>query len=397
MKVQFVTQPFADGYDLSDFLEAAGQDTSFTQLQASVAWAKRSGLARVRPNLDAIAERGAVQLIIGIGEGGATRQGLELALEISSEVYVFHDPTGRTFHPKVYLGTGTENGLLLAGSHNLTAGGAYFNYEAGIMCQLEFTKEPDQRLADDVRSFFSRLISDQEVCLRLDHQLLADLIADPVYRIGDEDAHRKSAAAGTPDDTDSVTGDETGRTPIFGRSKSPKRSRAAVQAAERTRPNQRPAQARATRPPRHAVKRWWKKMSGSDAQHPPQPTSAVTGALRLAKAGHPIDHTTYFRNDFFGDAHWETAGTSDPTYEKCFVEMDVDINGTGLGVMPFRVDYKPGRIAGQGNISTVLKWGGLGARLRSEDHASEFTVLERLADGTYRLSIQAGEPQDFMA
>src|SRR5436309_3293255 len=100
MDVQFVSQPFADGYDLRDFLKTAEDDQNVTELRASVAWAKRSGLTRVQRSLEAIRGRGRVQLIVGISEGGATRQGLELALELASDVYVFHDPTGRTFHPK---------------------------------------------------------------------------------------------------------------------------------------------------------------------------------------------------------------------------------------------------------------------------------------------------------
>jgi PLD-like domain len=399
MEVQFATQPFADGQDLRDFLEIAQTDTNFTELRASVAWAKRSGLIRVRQSLETIRDRGIAQLIIGISEGGATRQGLELALEIASEVYVFHDPTGRTFHPKVYLCSGTQHGMLLVGSHNLTAGGVYYNYEAGLRCQLNLTDEADQLLATNVHNFFDRLISDQEVCRRLDHQLLAALLDDSTYRIGDEDIRRRRSSpaedeVGAPEDTDTVTEDETDRAPIFGRSASPKRSGPVTgPTASRTFP-QHPIKASPIES--HAIRRWWKKMSASDAQHPPRPTSAVTGNLRLSKAGHPIDHKTYFRHDFFEDAHWERADPDDPAYEKCFVEMDVEVDGDHLGVMPFRVDYKPGRIADQNNVPTVLKWGGLGARLRGEDDTDEFVVVERLADGSYRLSIQANEPQDFL-
>lgn len=71
MEVRFVAQPFEDGYDLRDFLETAEGDAALTKLRVSVAWAKRSGLLRARKSLTAIRERGLVQLIIGISEGGA--------------------------------------------------------------------------------------------------------------------------------------------------------------------------------------------------------------------------------------------------------------------------------------------------------------------------------------
>lgn len=403
MDVQFVAQPFADGQDLRDFLDAARDDTRVTELRASVAWAKRSGLVRMRENLTAIRQRGGVQLIIGISEGGATRQGLELALELATEVYVFHDPTGRTFHPKVYLATGPQRGLLLVGSHNLTAGGLYYNYEAGISCQLDLENESDTQLANNVKSFFDRLITDREVCRRLDGELLNSLLRDPVYRIGDEDANRRSPApaeegAGVPEDTDTITENETELAPIFGRSANPKRPGPVTNVIIVPQPDQYPiGPGTIVEPSPPVTKRWWKKMRASDAQHPPRPTSAVTGNLRLSKAGHPIDWTTYFRQVFFQDANWEAVNPSDPAYEMCFVEMDVRINGDSLGLTAFRVDYDPRRIADQGNVPTVLKWGALGSRLRREDHTDEFVVLEKLVDGTYRLTIQPTEPTEFMA
>lgn len=401
MRVRFAAQPFENGQDLRDFLESTGHDADFTELRASVAWAKRSGLMRVRQSLDAIRERGKVQLIVGISEGGATRQGLELALETASEVYIFHDPTGRTFHPKVYLGTGVQRALLLVGSHNLTAGGVYYNYEAGLTCELDLASEADHLLATEVGIFFDQLLADQAVCKRLDAELLSKLLEDPTYRIGDEDVNRPSPSPaedeeGAPEDTDTVTEDETDRVPIFGRSATRKRSGPLVGVIVR-RPAGRVSAAAEVSPPEGlVVKRWWKKMRGSDAQHPPRPTSAVTGNLRLAKAGHPIDHKIYFRNDFFEDANWEQVNPGDPSYEMCFVEMDVVVEGDRLGVMPFRIDYKPSRIADQNNVSTVLKWGGLGTRLRHEDHTNEFVVLEKLSNGTYIMSIQSGEPEEFI-
>ena len=82
----------------------------------------------------------------------------------------------------------------------------------------------------------------------------------------------------------------------------------------------------------------------------------------------------------------------------CYVEIEVNVDGEVLGTTPFRVDYKPGRIADQNNMPTVLKWGGpLGSKLRRENHTDEFAVLEKLSNGAHRLSIQAAEPGDFIA
>src|SRR4051794_1465454 len=79
--IALLGQPWDDGANLDDFLAGvveAGQPTVF---QAAVAWGKRSGLTRVAPYFEAIRSAGGtVDLILGISEGGATRQGLEMAL-----------------------------------------------------------------------------------------------------------------------------------------------------------------------------------------------------------------------------------------------------------------------------------------------------------------------------
>lgn len=410
MEIQFVTQPFLDGTDLRDFLQSVAEDKDLIGVRAAIAWAKRSGLARVQESLLSVRHRGPVQLIIGISEGGATRQGLELALELATEVYVFHDPTGRTFHPKAYLSSGGMRGLLLVGSHNLTAGGVYYNYEAGLRCELNLNDEADLRLEYDVQSYLDRLISDGSVCKRLDARLLESLVDDPTYRIGDENANRRgpSPAEGqepdAPEDTDTVTEDQTERVPIFGQSGTRKRPGPTIGTLARTlakRPVPRPNPGGSfppTSPGALVIKRWWKKMSASDAQKPPNPNSQVTGNLRLSQARHPIDHKIYFREEFFMDANWIQADPNDPTYEMCYVEMDVTIGGEHLGKNAFRIDYKPSRIAAQNNVPTVLKWGGvLGNRLRHEDHAQEYVVLERLRDDSARITIQAEKPEPIIS
>ena len=150
------------------------------------------------------------------------------------------------------------------------------------------------------------------MCKRLNSELLNELLDDPTYRIGDEDANRRSPSpaedeADAPEDTDTITEDEIERIPIFGRSGAAKRPGPPTGTAVTSPPSRRPAASvqqpvdrSISRPDFTVAKRWWKALSASDAQHPPRPTSAVTGNLRLSKAGHPIDHKTYFRRDFFG-------------------------------------------------------------------------------------------------
>src|SRR5438046_736357 len=123
MRVRMIGQPFADEANLIEILPEMLDGMG--HLTAVVAWVKRSGLSRVGAALESFRRRGGhSRLVTGIDEGGATEQGLRMALELFDEVYVFHDVERRTFHPKFHLAEGGSKGALLLGSNNLTAGGA---------------------------------------------------------------------------------------------------------------------------------------------------------------------------------------------------------------------------------------------------------------------------------
>lgn len=403
---QFVSQPFADGRDLRDFIASVAAEPDLQHLDVVVAWAKRSGLSRLRGELEAIRARGAaLRMIVGIDEDGATRQGLELARELFDSVHVFHDRSGRTFHPKVYVAWGDDQARLLVGSHNVTAGGVYYNYEAGLKCDLQLPA--DAALLDSIRKYVDRLYADAAVCKELTDATIAELLANPRYRIGDED-HRKAATKGdVPEELDTAVDVEDEPDPpdaapsIFGGSAEPKRSAPAVSGAAKKAVAKKsvatkavtktavakPAPAGAPVTSTGVMKRWFKKMPASDAQHPPSATSAVTGNLRLTQAGHPIDQTHYFRHDFFAPVAW--AGTPKPAgiLEQAVVPFHVVINGSNRGIHNLRVDDAAYREAGQNNHTSVLHWDDLGPELAAADFTGYFVILERLANDSYRLEI----------
>lgn len=404
MQVRFVAQPFADGRDLRDFVSTVGADEDLMQLDVVVAWAKRSGLSRLQPHLETIRGRGGqTRLIVGIDEGGATRQGLELAKALFDSVHVFHDRSGRTFHPKVYLAAGAASARLLVGSHNATAGGVYFNYEAGV--ESELTLPDDQALLESVRDYLARLYGDADLCRELTDAVLAEILGNPRYRIGDEDARRRAAPPlNEPEELDADVDVADGAPPagatpsIFGTSAEPKRTDpGAVGAVTKAVPVTNAAAGGAPPPappppPAPVQKRWFKRLSASDAQHPPTAGSNVTGVLRLVQAGHAINQTNYFRHDFFAPLPW--AGTPKPRglFEQTVVPFDVVVAGAHLGIQNLRVDDAAYREAGQGNHTSVLHWDGLTATLIGADHTGDYVVLERLADGSYRLEITPQDP-----
>jgi len=415
MEVRFVSQPYDDSQNLMDFISQSSSETEFDSLTICVAWAKRSGIELVRPALENFRERGGIlTTILGISEGGATKQGLSLAHELSSKAYVFHDRRSATFHPKIYLFKGPKKSKLFVGSNNLTAGGSYYNYEAATITSIENSKVEDSKLLSDVEAYFSKLISDTNLCIPLTSSLIHDLVTEPRYRIADEDNswRNRIRALTQEDENDEEDVDEIITTPkplleIFGKSIHTRTSRprsSSIKSTMRgTSKNSTKALPPITlKPSKSSAKKsalifetWSKKLNASDAQHPPQKDSAVTGNVRLSQAGNPIDHKTYFREIFFGGENWIGVESGENGYEKCLVEIEVIENGNNMGLVPFRIDHKAARIADQNNVPTVLKWGpNMGAYMRQNNHIDEWLTLVSYADGSYQMLITKDDPRN---
>ncbi len=400
MEVSFRAQPFAAfGGWTANWLEEALGDPDIDHLRVAVAWAKRSGLSRIRDVLTKFREGGGnASMVLGVDEGGATVQGLRLSVELFNAVHVFHERSRRTFHPKVYLAFGSSSAHLLVGSNNVTAGGLFSNYEGSLLCRLDLHREEDRRLFDVVNSWFGTMLSDTAVCKPLSDELLATLIRDRRYGVRDEDQARRDR--GEEEDYDGVATDPADDE-IFGSGSSPKAGMPPpVQVSPPVAPAapQMPTVAipttvpQATPPAVSVTHHWAKEMSASDAQHPHSTTSNVIGALKLTKAGHNIDHKTYFRNTFFGGVVWATQTTSRGPKEEAIVTFDVVIAGRQMGQIPLKIDHAAYRVARQGNVATWLHWGPLGATLRQTDYTGAWVIIERLTDGGYHLEITPAAP-----
>lgn len=401
MEVSFRAQPFAAfGGWTANWLEEALGDPDIDHLRVAVAWAKRSGLSRIRDVLTKFREGGGnASMVLGVDAGGATVQGLRLSVELFNAVHVFHERSRRTFHPKVYLAFGSSSAHLLVGSNNVTAGGLFSNYEGSLLCRLDLHREEDRRLFDVVNSWFETMLADTEVCKPLTPDLLDTLIKDPRYGVGDEDQTKGDIQK--EHDYDGVLTDPTDDE-IFGSGSSPKAGMpppvqvppspvAAVPQSPppAAGPTPQPSPGAAPAPVAH---RWWKQMSASDAQQPPTPTSHAIGHLKLAKAGHDINLKSYFRNTLFGSATWAAQHTSPGLKEEAIVTFDVVIDGQPLGQIALKIDHAEYRIANQINIPTWLHWGPLGATLRQTNYTGAWVVIEQRADGSHRLEITYTPP-----
>ncbi|WP_420168303.1 phospholipase D-like domain-containing protein [Streptomyces violaceoruber] len=408
MKLRFVGQPFADHPNLVDFIEHA-RDDGFNELKIAVAWAKRSGLGRVWDALEEFRSQGGrVLLILGVSEGGATREGLELALQVADEGYVFHDPR-RTFHPKVYFACSSGQRSLLVGSSNLTAGGLSWNYEASTWVDWDAGEGED--VTDKVSAWFDGLIAKTESCSLLTAELIANLEKSGDITIGSESRARRvqKKKSDTPEDNDSAivaTINGLFKPVLAGLRKLPGLSSkiaplpSAPGAAAAKKPATKATGASGTPlmvkkpalagpapfPTANVQRRWHKRLDNTAAQQVKSAASNPTGNLRLSQEDAPIDHKHYFRDDFFGGLPW-TPTEGKETEQEVVVGFRTWIDGADHGIQEIRLSHDPKRISGQGNVPTVLHWGALAPTMRETNYVGLYISLERTTGDQYNLVI----------
>ena len=159
MEAYFSAQPWEGGRNVLDFVRESVDTFPGGRLRIAVAWAKTSGINALAADIARIrAEGGRVELIAGLSAGGATRQGLERALEVFDTVHVVFDMLGPTFHPKVYLYEATSGRRLLVGSNNLTAGGLFLNSEAAL--ELHESDEVASKPFEAANGWMEELLQD---------------------------------------------------------------------------------------------------------------------------------------------------------------------------------------------------------------------------------------------
>lgn len=413
-------QPSGGDGTLASFLRRTLGDPGIDALVVVVAWARFGGLARVQRELEAFTARGGTtRIILGIDAGGATRPGLLLAATLFDEAFVFHDPSGGTFHPKLYLATGSEKAFLVVGSSNATAGGLFGNYEASLEALFELPGEHDDPALDGARDYVTELLAESELCLRLDAGRIDQLVHERRYRVAGNERRRKRGASesdGTEesDDDTSAASDETSGGPdIFGTRRAPRHTTPALNAEalsqlesleippddeaedERGAPPESPSQPRrgahATgvppTPRPTPVASWSKVLPKGDAQQVPEGTNP-TGNLRLTKAKHNIDWTTWFRRDLFGSAPWRQGldGSNKPI-EMVDIPFDVTVGGVALGQITLQLTHAPHRESGQRNHTTVLRWGLLLPTMRATDYTKHTVTITRRSNNTFALDI----------
>ena len=155
--MEFIHQPSVDSR-LGEYLNE-GFLGPWTHFRAAIAFVKRSGTRHIEQSLAEFAQSHDVEIIAGIDHRGTSYEGLSSLLQAVSprgRVIIFHNPTFRTFHPKVYLFKSQIAADLVVGSGNLTEGGLFANYEAGIRLRLDLANPPEAAILEGIERVLDR-------------------------------------------------------------------------------------------------------------------------------------------------------------------------------------------------------------------------------------------------
>lgn len=184
-----------------------------TSMRAAVAWGKASGLTRIGKSIADFRDRGSanyVELIVGIDEGGATWEGLELVRRVANRGYIFHDRAARTFHTKLYVISGESSASVVVGSGNLTMGGLFTNYEAAVLLQLDLPA--DARVLDDVSKYIDSIKEASQSCKAIDDDLMTALRGGGFSIFSEAASNRRRAERRNATNADGVFGSVNGLT-----------------------------------------------------------------------------------------------------------------------------------------------------------------------------------------
>jgi hypothetical protein len=242
---------------------------------------------------------------------------------------------------------------------------------------------------------------------RLTADRLAALLADPHVRIAKSEQRtgRRRTVTGIDVDELDMPAEEEPERVVFARSSGARSHPPRLEPRQRQR--LRELDGATAAPPRGARRRrarraappppvgtvlasWSKRLSASDAKRPPSARSQTTAVLRLTRGQGPDKlPKLWFRSVLFGTCAWlPRTNRNGRPIEWTAVPMDVTFAGRALGILELEVDHGAHREADQGNVVTTLHWGPvLGEQLRRRNMSGETVTIERLASGSFRLTI----------
>lgn len=165
--MELINQPFTGqlGNRLVELLDSPDYHT----LNIVVAFAKNSGVLRIKDALDKFRKRGGiVNVYVGVDLGGTSYEALMALLLHTNLLKVVHSEKGQTFHSKIYQFLGKDKGIIFIGSHNLTGGGLWTNFESSVMIPVDRSCTDDLQLLKWMDDYFEQLSSLKDSFMSVD-------------------------------------------------------------------------------------------------------------------------------------------------------------------------------------------------------------------------------------
>lgn len=194
--MELINQPFNG--QLGDRLIALLDSQNFQTLNVFVAFARNSGVLRIKDALQRFrAQGGAVHVHVGVDLGGTSYEALTALLLHTDSLAVVHSEGGQTFHPKIYHFVGATGTVLVVGSNNLTGGGLWTNFESAWLVALDRHDPVHKTSIDEIDAYTGKLGSLGSSYMPLPDRAAVDGLLQNGYvskEVWDHIRRRKAAA-----------------------------------------------------------------------------------------------------------------------------------------------------------------------------------------------------------
>lgn len=192
--MELMNQPFTG--QLGDRLIELLNSPDFHTLNIIVAFAKNSGVLRIKNSLESFRERGGVvNAYVGIDLGGTSYEALTALLLHTNSLNVVHVEKGQTFHSKIYQFVGEEKALIVIGSHNLTGGGLWTNFESSTIIHMDKSSANKLELEKRVDDYIIELTSLKDSFMSITKQDDIDKLLDNGYVVKEVSEQIRQAKA----------------------------------------------------------------------------------------------------------------------------------------------------------------------------------------------------------
>lgn len=198
--MELMNQPFSGqlGNRLIELLDSPDYHT----LNIVVAFAKNSGVLRIKDSLERFRKQGGiVNVYVGVDLGGTSYEALTALLLHTDSLNIVHAEKSQTFHSKIYQFSGNHKELIVVGSHNLTGGGLWTNFESSMHISVDRSIANEMPILSRLDDHILELTSLKDSFMSISAQDDIDKLLQNGYIFKEIAEHVRLAKAATQDGT----------------------------------------------------------------------------------------------------------------------------------------------------------------------------------------------------